>query len=213
MTEKKTVGRPAKSLEEATEIRRQIIEAAKSLFAEEGFDNVSMRKIAVRAGCSARRPYLYFSGKQQIVRYVWEDFFVELFDLCEEAVSAEASPIGRLRAFAQCYGNYWFSHPERFELVYMVKDQVTDSDDVLYVDGSSAVGRYVIAEDLIASCMQSGEFREGDPQFASQLLFANIHGILSLLINVSEFKWAPFDDLLRSSIEMFIFSHTHQSQH
>ena len=67
---KRHIGRPSLDQKAQEKMRRQIIETAKTLFAEEGIDAVSMRKIAAKSGFSQRLPYVYFKNKQAILRYV-----------------------------------------------------------------------------------------------------------------------------------------------
>ena len=47
------VGRPPRSAQQSAEVRARVIEVARSLFAAEGFEAVSMRRIAADAGCAA----------------------------------------------------------------------------------------------------------------------------------------------------------------
>ena len=45
--------------------RDRILEAASSLFAEKSFQEVGIREIAKRAGCSHTTIYLYFKNKDR----------------------------------------------------------------------------------------------------------------------------------------------------
>lgn len=47
--------------------RQRIIDAALALFASEGYEKTTMRKIAARAGCSLGLTYRYFSSKEVLV--------------------------------------------------------------------------------------------------------------------------------------------------
>jgi AcrR family transcriptional regulator len=49
------------------EIRKAILEASIKLFKEEGFDNVSIRKIAEIIQYSPTTIYLYFKDKKEIL--------------------------------------------------------------------------------------------------------------------------------------------------
>ena len=53
--------------------RRQILKAAKQVFAEQGFHQSSMRQIIDRCGLSTGAVYNYFPGKADIVRAICED--------------------------------------------------------------------------------------------------------------------------------------------
>ena len=47
--------------------KKRILEAANSLFCENGYDNASMAAIAQRAGVTVALPYHYFKSKEDIV--------------------------------------------------------------------------------------------------------------------------------------------------
>ncbi|WP_044640355.1 TetR/AcrR family transcriptional regulator [Risungbinella massiliensis] len=49
------------------ETKRGILSAAGTLFAEKGFDTVTMREIAKKAGCSHTTIYLYFKDKETLL--------------------------------------------------------------------------------------------------------------------------------------------------
>ena len=50
-------GRPPRSREQTDDIRLRVISAARTLFVQEGYAGVSMRKIAQCAGCSPAALY------------------------------------------------------------------------------------------------------------------------------------------------------------
>jgi AcrR family transcriptional regulator len=58
---------------EKTTLRREILAAARELIAKEGYESVSMRKIAERIEYSPTTIYLYFRDKEELVREVCEE--------------------------------------------------------------------------------------------------------------------------------------------
>ena len=56
-------GRPTLSEAEASEMRRHIADCAMRLFQEDGYDAVSMRRLAGEAGCTVMTLYRYFDRK------------------------------------------------------------------------------------------------------------------------------------------------------
>ena len=51
---------------ERSETREKILDTARELFVEEGFDGVSMRKIAERVEYSPTAIYMHFADKEQL---------------------------------------------------------------------------------------------------------------------------------------------------
>ena len=57
---KRRPGRPSLSSQQKEDIKANIINIARTLFVEEGYENTSMRKIAARAGFAPTKIYYYF---------------------------------------------------------------------------------------------------------------------------------------------------------
>ncbi len=198
---KKRVGRPSLGLEQQEKTRRMIIDTAKALFADEGIESVSMRKIAAKAGFSQRLPYLYFENKHAILRYIWEGFFAALFEDCHRSLEGVKGAQNRLEAFLRAYVNYWFRHQDQYELVFLNKDQIGGANDQYYVEEFGVVGRYDIIRDLVQACMDEGTIKPGDPILIGQMLICCVQGILHCLIVVGEFPWKPKEELVDTTLQ------------
>jgi len=72
------VPRPAYTRLQVDERRHQLLEAGRELFAEHGYDEISMRQIAERAGISKPLLYHYFPSKEALFRAALEEFAAEL---------------------------------------------------------------------------------------------------------------------------------------
>jgi AcrR family transcriptional regulator len=70
--------------------RRRLLEAARELASEGGYDAVGIRKVAARAGLSAPTAYQYFASKDHLL----VDSMVELVSDTTSAVSARPSRAG-----------------------------------------------------------------------------------------------------------------------
>jgi len=60
---------------EKKELRQEILDAARDLFVREGFENVSMRKIAEKIEYSPTTIYLYFQDKADLLDCICEETF------------------------------------------------------------------------------------------------------------------------------------------
>jgi len=59
-----------KQTQRSEETKRSIIAAASALFADKGYDAVTMREIARKAGCSHTAIYLYFADKEALLHQI-----------------------------------------------------------------------------------------------------------------------------------------------
>jgi AcrR family transcriptional regulator len=103
-------------------VRRAILDAARDLFVSEGYQNVSLRKIAERIEYSPAAIYGYFAGKDDIFFALAE----EGFRLLGEPQRAEAadvqrslSPLDRLRGIFWHFYEFSRQHPQYFLLMFV----------------------------------------------------------------------------------------------
>ena len=63
---------------EKENLRRDILDVAREMFATEGYESVSMRKIADKIEYSATTIYLYFKDKNELLYQICEETFEQL---------------------------------------------------------------------------------------------------------------------------------------
>src|SRR5215472_11841865 len=78
--------------------RGEILAAAKCLFAEEGYEAATMRRIAAAVGVSGAALYVYFSDKEAILFAIAEETFGELLAALEASQRSSGDPLQRFRA-------------------------------------------------------------------------------------------------------------------
>jgi AcrR family transcriptional regulator len=99
-------------------VRRAILDAARELFVSEGYEHVSMRRIADRIEYSAAAIYSYFPSKDEIFIALAEEG-VRLFAGCA-AGSLEGLPaIERLRRLVLRLYRFSIEHPQYFALMFV----------------------------------------------------------------------------------------------
>jgi AcrR family transcriptional regulator len=103
-------------------VRRAILDAARELFVAEGYQNVSIRKIAERIEYSPAAIYGYFPSKDDIFFALAEEGFRLLGE--PSADGGQAAPVPRLpldRIRALFWRLYEFSreHPQYFALMFV----------------------------------------------------------------------------------------------
>lgn len=197
-------GRPPYTPEQEAAIRRRLVDIARALFTEEGFNSVSMRKIAARADCSPMALYRYFANKRALLRYIWEDIFVDVFEQCAKAVAGEETPGAQLRAFARVYLDYWFAHPDHYRVIFLNEDAVGGEGDQYYVFSSDILERLGLVRDLFASGIAAGDFAAGDAELFAQQFLCSLQGLAHCLITIPEYPWHARDALVTGTVDTLL---------
>lgn len=108
---------------EKENLRRAILDAARELFVEEDFKNVSIRRIADKIEYSPTAIYLYFKDKNEI--------FFELMKEGDEHLSMRleatrsSDPLQALRAGARAYLDFAVEEPHYYKIMFWAEDQAT----------------------------------------------------------------------------------------
>src|SRR5215469_2074960 len=84
-------------------VRKEILDAARALFLEEGYDRTSMRKIAEKIEYSPTTIYLYFKDKRELLESICGETFTKFIKTVQEIGQANDDPLQNLRATLRAY--------------------------------------------------------------------------------------------------------------
>jgi AcrR family transcriptional regulator len=184
--------------------QKRIIEAAKKLFHEKGFDSVSMRKIAADVGMGVMTLYKYFANKNAILHHIWDEFIVELFVGLQEKVLAENTHNDKFRVACYEYLNYWFKHPDRFRMVFLNEDRA-ESESSFFINHAYIEVRI---NKVFLPLTQLVFLGKSDEQLLKiiQGVICHMNGIALNLITISEYQWPGHECLLDAYLDLLIES-------
>jgi AcrR family transcriptional regulator len=100
-------------------VRRAILDAARDLFVTEGYQHVSIRKIAERIEYSPAAIYSYFPSKDDIFFALAEEGFRLLGDPAAFDAVSTPEPLDHIRAIFWSFYEFSRNHPEYFTLMFV----------------------------------------------------------------------------------------------
>src|ERR1044071_8476533 len=100
------------------EIRKMILDASMILFVEEGFSNVSIRKIADLIEYSPTTVYLYFKDKDEILFNLHELGFQKMAEYNTSLWDIK-NPLLRLHKMGENYIQFGLQNPEFYDLMFI----------------------------------------------------------------------------------------------
>jgi len=179
---------------EKAELRARILDAARELFAEHGFEAVTMRKIAERIEYTQAALYFHFPDKDALIRELCVHDFYE-FGQRFAALASEKDPIERLRQAGRAYADFAISHPQHYRLMFMVPDNAKDNDADW--KGDPAHDAYAFLRWTCQEAIEQGRMKPefADADLASQTAWAAIHGVVSLHITHCQGNWIAWRSL------------------
>lgn len=178
--------------------RARILAEARRIVLEQGFEALTMRRIAEAAGYSAAALYLHFENREAIARELGEAGMRALLAALSQA-GAVADPIERLKALAFAYAAFGRAEPESYRLIFMEPGFAATA-----LGGKDAAGAAAFA--LIAGVFQdlatAGRLRPGrDPADLALTFWILLHGTVSLKLTCSAFLVAPDEDVLLAGLD------------
>jgi len=186
-------------------IRERILTAARELFLREGFEGVSVRRIAERAECSPGMLYHFFTSKELLLARLVERTFEKLDERMARHASAGGDPLRRLQQTLHAYVEFGFEHPHEY-LFLFTHGHGQLAPDVLSVFETRGIACFrrirVLCEETMAQGLLQTEL--GSPDEMAQALWASIHGLIHLLHSAEGFPFAARKRLARQQVEILI---------
>ena len=141
--------------------RRSIIEAAGRLFAELGFNECEMERVATEIGVAKGTLYLYFPGKQELFYACVDLGMVQMQQAVLEASQSAADPFDRISLAIRAYLDFFGQHPQYVELIIQERAIFKDRKRPTYFEYRDAnVG---VWRELYRSLIESGHLRADLP--------------------------------------------------
>lgn len=169
------------------ELRSELLDAAHKLVKEEGYEGLTIRKLANRVGYAPMSVYSYFADKQDILFALAEDAFETLARNIEAHPSDD--PIEALKAVMTEYAAFGLGNPNEYRTVFMTeKTKLPEGRSYEDMEEGNPAMKALISR--VEACVAAGKLH-GDARAIATMLWAVGHGTISLLIT---FPFYPFGD-------------------
>src|SRR5215831_4189058 len=183
-------------------VRRAILDAARELFVSEGYQNVSIRKIAERIEYSPAAIYGYFPSKDDIFFALAEEGFGLLH---RDGVSEldTLHPLDGVRAIFWRLYRFSCEHPQYFALMFVDRTVPRVSREYERFAFAREMKHRLVGE--VRECMTTGVFSADlQPEVALRLLTTGILGVAVLRLSERLGPTEDADDLARDVLDLAI---------
>jgi AcrR family transcriptional regulator len=178
------------------EIRKAILDASMKLFVEQGFENVSIRKIADLIEYSPTTVYLYFKDKNEILFNLHEMGFQKMAEYTADLWSIK-NPLVRLHKMGEYYIQFGLENPAYYELMFILKapmEALQGMDaNCEWKSGDQALGKL---KEAIQESMDKKLIEKGDVDAISMAIWSMVHGMVSLAIRDRFDKLVPREQMV-----------------
>jgi len=161
-------------------MRKLILDTAMKLFLADGYERVSMRRIADMIEYSPATIYLYYRNKAGILMDLNDIGFSKLYSMQTKACRVR-DPWKRLEKHGRAYIEFALKSPRYYELMFIMQAQEKDIHDVK-PDEDKGLRSYGLLRENVRDCMEAGYIPEADLDIAAFSFWSLTHGISSLLL-------------------------------
>lgn len=151
--------------------------AARTLFAQRGYEATSISDIIRAAGTSHSQFLKYYSGKEELRREIVEEQWAELTRAVVLAMTSLPSASGKLRLALNMLVNFLDQDPEFRAILLLEQTAVHENGKVVI---SNQFLEFIAVLDVIIVEMKTvGEMKDGvDPQALRSALMGSIEGMM-----------------------------------
>lgn len=168
-------------MSEEKPLRDEILEISRSMLFKDGYKSLSMRKIAKKAGVSATSIYLYFENKDHLLHTLIEESVEDLSRYIEEKALPVGNSIDRFKAIIRGYVEFGLNFPEKYEIIYKVKsDSMARYPKEKFRKARRA---YELLVKTIEESVETGQMDVEKPLIAAYSIWAQLHGVVSVISN------------------------------
>ncbi len=205
------MARPKESDRE--DIRAKVLETAKELFLNEGYNRITMRRIATKIGYSPTAIYLYFKNKEEILYELHNEGFRILYTYKQKMVEGGMeNAFERLKMGGMMYIDFAMENPDYYDLMFNMPEPRNYIDRKMAASAAAdpskidyAMRSYYFLKQSILQCQAEGYLTGFEPDTAAFSFWSFVHGLVALIIRkrvpaphapTPEFAYAAIDMMM-----------------
>lgn len=170
-------------------IRARILSAAERVFAREGAEGLSIRRLAETIDYSPAAIYKYFRSKDELVDELKETFFELILENVNRIVDTSMPFAERSRDCVATYVRIATDKPHHYAAAF-AGESVTQApvDGEPGFDQSKKGQAFMVLRGMIAEGVEIGVFRSDiDPTLAAKSIWASMHGLAMMIVHIPTF--------------------------
>lgn len=148
---------------------------ARRLFAERGYEGVSMRDIAGSVGIRQSAIYNHFPSKQHLLVDLMVDHMEDLIRSMKAFVDFSVAPRDQLESFARFHVNYQLDNPEALFIAYMELRSLEPEGKAVVIPLRDEYEQAL--RDILRAGETTGDFKVNDVSVLGRSILAMMTGV------------------------------------
>ncbi len=181
-----------KSEAEKLKARLYILDAARELFVSKGVESVTMREIAKKIKYSPTTIYLHFKDKESLIHEMCLRDYQKLGEELGSIMQIKG-PVERMQAMGTAYAKFALTYPNHYRMIFMTVRPNEDCEAEI----EPSKDAYKMLQLVVQDVYDNGHFLPEitDPELIAQTIWAGVHGVCSLEINMGHDPHIPWREV------------------
>lgn len=184
------------------DLRQEILDAARDLFVREGYESVSMRKIADLVEYAPGTIYLYFKDKAEILDTLCRQTFDKLRTRLEAIRQDPGDPLDALRRGLRTYIQFGLDNPNEYIVTFVVAKREAEIHKRSGPTAGAAC--FDCLRGIVRHCLETGAIDGGGAEETAQALWTAIHGLTSLQVINCGFPFVEQTRLIERLLDILL---------
>jgi AcrR family transcriptional regulator len=188
-------------------LRQEILDAARDIIIRDGYEGLSMRKVAQKIDYSPTAIYLHFKDREELLFSACEEAMAGLVRELQAVTEKHTDPLVALRSGLRRYVEFGLANPQQYAVTFMVPQRpgALPSLEAKYRDAESMGMRaFAFLPRILAEAARQKKIAKVDVEVAGRALWAGVHVITSLLIGKPLFDWGVKDRVIDQVIDILV---------
>jgi AcrR family transcriptional regulator len=186
---------------ERADTRRKILEAARRMFVQKGYEGTTMRAIAAKIGYTPTAIYHHFKDKDALVAELAGLDFRALAQALQQTGTV-GDALERLEKIGAAYVEFGLTHPMQYQFLFMTRRPKEAASGGMSRDpGEDAYG---FLRQTCAAVMATGRLRPelSDPDELAQMCWGSLHGLVALQVAKGDDPSIPWRDVRQTAAKI-----------
>ncbi len=194
------MGIKERRLAEREQIRKKIFDAASEIIIAEGFEKLSIRKIADRIEYSPGVIYNYFKDKNEIVKLIIEENVQRICDTMLSLELQKMKPKAALERGLTKFATVILENRQQYKAIMLSGINLS----LLREDNSETKGLRELLINVLSTGKNSGIFDIRNEEIAAMLLIAAIFGLINTIVQEKLEDEKLLAMLIESQVEILV---------
>jgi len=185
--------------------KKKIVNAASEILVSEGYEKLSIRKIANKIEYSPGIIYHYFKDKGEVVAAVVEEGYTKIIETLSGIPIDTENPERTIENSLRAYINLMLSMPQQFRAVLMNDLETVQEKTNMLQQGISKDRKSISGLcRLLELGIEKGKFRSLEVELTAQIFWTSTYGLISRLILEKNISDQQRERLINQHFEILI---------